>query len=43
MTLSRKKISLLHVAKAHLGIDDEAWPDMLTRAAGSAKDRLWPK
>ena len=40
MPLARQKISLLHVAKARLGIDDEAWRDMLARAAGvtSSKD-----
>ncbi len=40
MPLSRKKISLLHVAKARLGIGDDAWRDMLARTAGvtSSKD-----
>jgi len=40
MTLSHKKISLLHVAKARLGIDDEAWRDMLTQAAGVSEGAL---
>ena len=40
MPLARKKISLLHVAKKKLGLDDAAWRDMLARVVGvtSIKD-----
>lgn len=40
MTLHRAKLSLVHVAKRRLRLDDEAWRAMLARVAGveSSKD-----
>jgi phage gp16-like protein len=34
MPIDRTKIALLHVGKARLGMDDDAWRSMLRRAAG---------
>lgn len=34
MPISTRKIQLLHVAKRKLGLDDEAWRELLDQAAG---------
>ena len=39
MPLDRKKLSLLHVGKSRLGIDDDDWRALLGRVAGVASSR----
>ena len=39
MTLARKRLSLIHLAKARLGLDDEAYRAILMRCGGVASSR----
>ena len=39
MTLARKRLSVIHVAKARLGLDDEAYRAILMRCGGVTSSR----